>query len=90
MHEHEVFIVDLAEELAADHADDGGHSQDDQDPAAADDLALAHLMLGLDGQIAHKDVRHAEVAQAMIMAVLALMPVTVLNSVPQAEMLEAL
>ena len=29
-------------------------------------------------------------AVAMIMAVLALMPVTVLNSVPQAEMLEAL
>ena len=64
VHKDEVLVVDLAEELAADQADDGGHGQDDQDPAAADDLALAHLMLGLDGQIAHKDVRHAEVAQA--------------------------
>ena len=29
VHKDEVFIVDLAEELAADHADDGGHGQDD-------------------------------------------------------------
>ena len=63
VHKDEVLVVDLAEELAADQADDGGHGQNEHDPAAADDLALAHLMLGLDGQIAHKDVRHTEVAQ---------------------------
>lgn len=48
VHKDEVLVVDLAEELAADQADDGGHGQNEHDPAAADDLALAHLMLGLE------------------------------------------